>query len=115
VETYLEDTLAASVMGLPAALADSMERALAEGTETIRAGRYETPAARCPLGAADAYAEAHGGDRLEGSASEPGYGGRLLRFALSFDSCAEAEGVDVALAVTHAALAQRTGRLALGA
>jgi hypothetical protein len=100
-------------MALPAEVADSMEKALAEGTKAIRAGTYETAAGLCPLGAADAYAEAHGGDRLEGSATEPGYGGRLLRFALCFDHCADLYGLEVALAVTRATLARRTGRLAL--
>jgi hypothetical protein len=109
----LERRLGAAVAGLPRKVAGSMERALAEGAPAIRAGRYETAAGMCPLGAADAYAEAHGRDRLEGSATESGYGGRLLRFAVSFDRCAEAEGVDRALAVTRAALARRTGRLAL--
>jgi hypothetical protein len=105
--------LASAVMSLPAEVADSMEKALAEGARTIRAGRYDTGSGTCPLGAADAYAEAHGSDRLEGSATEPGYGRRLLRFAICFDHCVETDGIEVALAVTRATLAQRTGRLAL--
>jgi hypothetical protein len=109
----IQQQLAAAVMGLPAEVADSMEKALSEGTGAIRAGRYESGGAVCPLGAADAYAEAHGRDRLEGSTTEPGYGGRLLRFAVSFDRCAEVDGIEVALAVTRAELARRTGHLTL--
>jgi hypothetical protein len=104
----------AAVGCLPAEVANSMERALAEGSRTIQPGKYEAAAGMCPLGAADAYAEAHGGDRLEGSATEPGYGGRLLRFALTFDRCAEVDGIEAALTVTRAALVHRTGRLTLG-
>lgn len=107
--------LVSAVMGLPAGVAASMEKALAEGERTIRAGRYDTGSGTCPLGATDAYAEAHGRDRLEGSATEAGYGGRLLRFAICFDRCAEADGIEVALAVTRAALARRARRLALPA
>jgi hypothetical protein len=111
--TDLERNLTAAVMGLPAEVADSMEKALAEDSRTIRASRYETATGMCPLGAADAYAEARGRGRLEGSATEPGYGGRLLRFAVCFDRCAEAEGIEAALAATRAALVRRTARLAL--
>jgi hypothetical protein len=109
----VERQLESAVLGLPAEVADSMEKALSEGSWAIRAGRYETAAGMCPLGASDAYAEAQGRDRLEGAAMEPGYGGRLLRFALCFDRCSEVHGIEVALAVTRATLARRTGRLPL--
>jgi hypothetical protein len=106
-----EQHLAAAVVNLPPELAASMEGALGDGSQTIRAGRYDTGAAMCPLAAADAYAEAQGRDRFDGAAAEAGYGGKLLRFALCFDLCAERWGIEIALAVTRAALAGRTGRL----
>src|SRR5687768_7798536 len=87
-----ERHLAAAVYDLPASVAISMKRALTEGKQQIEACRYDTGAAMCPLGAADAYAEARGGDRLEGASSDPGYGGRLLRFAVRFDLCAKQQG-----------------------
>jgi hypothetical protein len=80
-----------------------MEHALTERRFAIRAGRYDRDGAVCPLGAADAYAEEHGGSRFDGYDVER-YGARVLRFAVSFDLCAEALGVEPAVAVVTDAL-----------
>jgi hypothetical protein len=80
-----------------------MERALAEKRIAIEPRSYDSGGAMCPLGAADAYAETHGASRLEGS-SEADYGLRLVRFAASFDLCAEVHGTERALRIVKDAL-----------
>ena len=97
------EQLASAAADLPLALATSMEHALAEVRFPIRAGSYDRDGAMCPLGAADAYAEEHGGGRFAGYDVER-YGARVLHFAVSFDLCAEALGVEPAVAVVTDAL-----------
>jgi hypothetical protein len=106
-----EQYLAAATMSLPGPVAASMEEALAQGAYRIRAGRYGDGNAVCPLGAADALAgsKASGSwdDHVLGADSDDGYGGRVLRFAVSFDLCAAHVGLDTALEVVKATLARR--------
>jgi hypothetical protein len=90
-----------------------MRAALAEGSHRIRSGRYDDGHALCPLGAADAFAAAAGApliDRGEASAGV-GYGGKLLRFAVSFDLCAAEEGLEAAIEVVRTALSSAPASL----
>jgi hypothetical protein len=94
------------VIDLPPSLATSMSHALSNGGLVIRPGRYDTGTSMCPLAAADAYAEAHGRGRFEGSGEER-YGARLVCFAVSFDLSARELGLEPALRLVRNALARR--------
>jgi hypothetical protein len=101
--------LAAATITLPPRLAEAMRAALAERSRPIRSGRYDDGQAVCPLGAADAFAARAGVPLIDpGSADEGvGYGGKMLRFAVSFDLCAAQEGLEAAVEVVKATLARR--------
>jgi hypothetical protein len=71
-----------AVWDLPDELATSMLSALRDDAYRVGAGKYNDGSDLCPLGAADAVAEAEGKGRFAGwSQDEPTYAGRLLRFA----------------------------------
>jgi hypothetical protein len=84
-----------------------MESALEEGFHRIRSGRYDDGGAVCPIGAADAFAAAAGRPLIDPGSAGDGYGGKVLRFAVSFDLCAEEEGLDRAIEVVRNTLARR--------
>jgi hypothetical protein len=101
----VEQRLTAATMGLPAPVARSMREALSQGTYRIRAGRYSDGDTVCPLGAADAFAAGHGMDEWSSEAdSFEGYGGSVMRFAISFDLCAAKIGLDAALEIVKGVL-----------
>jgi hypothetical protein len=108
--------LAAATMSLPRSVADPMEEAFAKGAYLIRAGRYADGDAVCPLGAADAQSEAAGSLQPEiwdTMTHDERYGGRLLRFAVSFDLCAERDGLETAVDVVKTTLARRRSVLSV--
>jgi hypothetical protein len=93
----VEQYLATATMSLPAPVATSMRAALTQSVYRIRAGRYDDGGALCPLGAADAFAGEQATDEWGSDAvSSEGYGGRIMRFAISFDLCAAHTGLDAA-------------------
>ena len=106
IDRYLID----ATLSLPAPVASAMKEALAGGQYLIRAGRYADGTAVCPLGAADAHSKNSGlaGKKNSGLAgktgSSAGLGGRLLRFAVAFDLCAEERGEEAAVAIVQKAL-----------
>jgi hypothetical protein len=103
-----KEYLAAATITLPPRLAEAMRAALEEGSHRIRSGRYDDGQAVCPLGAADAFAAATGSPLTD--RGEPcdgvGYGGKVLRFAVSFDLCAAEEGLEAAIEMVRATLAR---------
>jgi hypothetical protein len=101
--------LAAATITLPPRLAEAMQAALAAGSDRIRSGRYDDGQAVCPLGAADAFAAAAGSPLIDAGSTGDGigYGGKVLRFAVSFDLCAAQEGLGAAIQVVREALERR--------
>jgi hypothetical protein len=85
-----------------------MRAALEEGSHRIRSGRYDDGQAVCPLAAADAFAAVTGSPLIDrgGTGDGVGYGGRVLRFAVSFDLCAAEEGLETAIEVVRATLSR---------
>ena len=84
-----------------------MRAALEEGSHRIRSGRYDDGQAVCPLGAADAFATATGSPLIDrGPGDGVGYGGKVLRFAVSFDLCAAEEGLEAAIEVVRTTLSR---------
>jgi hypothetical protein len=88
-----------------------MRAALAEGSHRIRSGRYDDGQAVCPLGAADAFAAATGSPLIDRGGAGAGYGGKVLRFAVSFDLCAAEEGLKAAIEVVRETLASTPASL----
>jgi hypothetical protein len=96
-----------TTMGLPAALAASMRDAIDDGSDDIGPGTYDDGKTMCPIAAADALAESHGGDRFSGWTPRTDYGVRLVRFARAFDLCAQQYGTELALRMLGVALSRR--------
>jgi hypothetical protein len=104
----IEEHLAAAARRLPTELAISMYTALRDDSYRIGVGSYDSGSTLCPLGAADAVAEAEGKGRFPGwSEDEQAYAGRVLRFAICFDLCSKQKGLSFAVGFLRDALSRR--------